>query len=77
MDAKKSHLKKKEKKEKKRTIKECFPEMVLEDNCPAKTKRTPPKWNEVFPNNVCKFKCKSKLEQEKEKAAAKLEQQVP
>lgn len=76
MDPKKSHLKAKAKSKKKRTKKECFPEMVLQDDCPVKKKRTPPKWNEVFPNNVCMFKCKTKVEDEKEKASAKVEEQV-
>lgn len=65
------------KKRKKRLLKDCYPEMVIEDkDCPGLRKRTPPKWSEVFPNNVCLCKCKTKVEEEMEKEAAKIEQQV-
>lgn len=76
-DASKQQLKRKEEAKKKRTLKDCYPEMVIDDGCPAKKKKkTPPKWSEVFPNNVCLCECKTKKQEEEELAAAKLEQQV-
>lgn len=76
MKAVKQKPQKKEKKKKKRDLKKCYPEMVVKDDCPARKKRVAPKWSEVFPNNVCQFKCKSEVEKEEEKAAVKIEQQV-
>lgn len=54
---------------------QCYPGMVMEKGaCPAEKKRLPPKWSEVYPNNVCMCVCEP--EPKKPKAVAKLDKEV-